>query len=116
MKTEDLSQHWVQYQPLLLKNTDPEIGVTGSMQKLLIILDTIDPESFVELKEESTRGHPKIDRVAIFSVFIGLCRFLTIKSLPFERSMSSIFKEFCQKDLNENVHEETIKRSLGEPL
>ena len=140
LKTEDLSRHWVQYQPLVLKNTDPEIVVTGSMQKLLIILDTIDPESFVELQEESTRGRPKIDRVAMFRLFIAksvlnipdnkgildrlkvdytlrrLCGFLTIKSLPCEASMSNIFKEFCQKGLSEKVHEETIKRYLGEPL
>ena len=45
-----------------------------------------------------------------------LCGFLTIKSLPCEGTISNFFKEFCQKGLSEKVHEETIKRYLGEPL
>ena len=140
MRTKDLSRHWVQYQPLLFENKDSEFFCTEPLQKLLIVLDTIDPGRFVEIQKESVRGRPRIDRVAMLRVFIAksvlnisenkfilerlkvdytlrrICGFSTVKSLPCEASMSNIFKEFSQKGLCEKIHYMTIDRYLSDTL
>ena len=71
MQDKQLSRHWLQYQPLLLKSPDPELLVTPPLQKLIIIIDTIAPECFAVLHTQPMTGRRRIDRVAMMKVFIA---------------------------------------------
>lgn len=140
MRNKFVSRHWAQYQPLLFASPDPELVFTESLQKLIIVMDTIAPDKFDFLRAKASTGRPPINRVAMFSVFIAksvlnipdnkfmrerllvdytlrrICGFHRSSEVPCEATFSNVFNEFAKLDLTALAHEDLIRGYLGDLL
>lgn len=140
MRDKQLSRHWAQYQPLLFQLEDPELVFTQSLQRLLIVLDTIAPENYQVLHAQPLTGRRRIDRVAMMRVFIAkavlkiadnkfirdrllvdytlrrICGFTCRSSVPSEGTFTNVMNEFSQSGLIPEMHEDLIRGHLGDLL
>src|SRR3990172_858777 len=138
--TDRLSQYWNMIQGTLFPWLEEELDpLTGKQQQLIIILELVRIEQFL-FDSRGCEGRPPKTRAAIARSFVAktvynldtttfllerlktdknlrrICGWETRTELPSEATFSRAFAEFSNSELPKRVHEELIKKALGNEI
>ena len=134
-----MMSRWAHLQSCLFPWMREEIEpLTSSLERLIIVLDTIGLEAYVPGPPCFGRGRKPDDRRALARTFVAkallglpttsalverlkldkslrrICGWETKKQVPSESTFSRAFAEFAETKLPAQLHEAQVKRSLGQ--
>jgi Transposase DDE domain/Transposase domain (DUF772) len=135
---DDVFARWSHIQstlfPWLREELDP---VTGALEQLIIVLDTIGLAAYVPGPPRHGRGRKPEDRRALARAFVAkavlglpttaavierlaidkslrrICGWESAREVPSEATFSRAFAEFAASELPDQMHEALVKRTLA---
>jgi Transposase DDE domain/Transposase domain (DUF772) len=139
--SDDMLTRWGHIQPSLFPWLREEVDpVTAALERLIVVLDTIGLESYVPSPPRGGRGRKPDDRRALARAFVAkavlglpttaavierlaidrslrrICGWEGARDVPSEATFSRAFAEFAASELPGRMHEDLVKRTLGDRI